>query len=652
MAGNDAIGMSGIEQAYARYQRLDAEELEAAASEAQDRAAIIEGATAPARRRGRVRRARPDERQIESAIIEDGAAAWAEALMRAREAREGDIAGIALGRALDGDASGFDEAVESAHAISKPELDAQIASADMLRNLLGAAGMATFRLDSAHPLAVAQHMAGTAAKSVYTALRAELAERLSLADGGADTKSSRNRARRAREWAAEVEPARTSFRAAALSLPQLDWAQGAGRPGAWEDPRASRFDDEPEIERGSDADARTEEAAVEESRKGAFAILDNRALAAAIKNHEEHLAEVAISVEALESLGRADEAERSRVHARFAEANLEMMREEAKARGIDLPPAPETKAQEGPAKAETMDDEEMEMTAVEDKPEEKDVAEKAPSAPSETKRDYVYVNVPPDWVHPYMGKPDADGKRTQRCYVVLDGPCEIGGKQAGGLRFFRNMKDFHKQAIAEGKKVTFRFNVDDTIHLAEAGKRGGVMTANPQEIRAAIKSAAHATAGNRSEPERSKEQDRQQGYVRITFPPKWAHSYTTKPNAEGKVFDKAVVNIPSGTVLSGQSLDGYSADVFLQDFHKQAIEAGRPVTFGFPEDRPVRLFAEGKPDIEADPWMLSTAVKTSREAFTASKNRMVAKTPDRAVKNAGSLRQAHDGAVKVPTAAK
>ncbi len=651
MAGNDAIGMSGIEQAFARYQRLDAEELEAAASEAQDRAAIIEGATAPARRRGRVRRARPDERQVESAIIEDGAAAWAEALMRARETSEGDIAGIALGRALDGDASGFEEAVESAHVISKPELDAQIASTDMLRNLLGAAGMATFRLDSAHPLAVAQHMASTAAKSVYTALRAELAERLSLADEGADTKSARNRARRAREWAAEVEPARTAFRAAALSLPQLEWAQGAGRPGAWEDPRATRSGDgEAEIERKPDADARTHEAAVEEPRKGAFAVLDDQALAAAIRHHEEHLAEVAVSVEALESLGRTDEAERTRAHARFAEANLEMMREEAKERGIDLPLAPEAKDQEGRTETETMDDEEMD--AVEEKPTETAVAEKAESAPSETKRDYVYVNVPPDWVHPYMGKPDSDGNRTQRCYVVLDGPCEIGGKQAGGLRFFRNMKDFHKQAIAEGKKVTFRFNSTDTIHLAEAGKRGSVMTASPHEIHAAVKSAASASAGNRAEPERSKEQDRQQGYVRITFPPKWAHSYTTKPNAEGKVFDKAVVNIPSGTVLSGQSLDGYSADVFLQDFHKQAIEAGRPVTFGFPEDRPVRLFSEGKPDIEADPWMLSTAVKTSREAFTASKNRMVAKTPDRAVKNAGSLRQGHDSAVKVPTAAK
>ena len=646
MAGNNAIGMGGIEQAFARYQRLDAEELEAAASEAQDRAAIIEGATAPARRRGRVRRARPDERQVESAIIEDGAAAWAEALMRAREAREGDIAGIALGRALDGDASGFEEAMESAHAVSKPELDAQIASADMLRNLLGAVGMATFRLDSAHPLAVAQHMASTAAKSVYTALRTELAERLSLADEGADTKSARNRARRAREWAAEVEPARTAFRAAALSLPQLDWAQGAGRPGAWEDPRAAGIgDDEPGIERKPDAEARAQEAAVEEPRKGAFAILDDQALAAAIKHHEEHLAEVAISVEALESLGRTDEAERSRAHARFAEANLEMMREEAEARGIDLPPKAAPRTEDELGKTEEMEIEEM--TAVEDKP-----AEKAGSEPSETKRDYVYVNIPPDWVHPYMGKPDSDGKRAQRCYVVLEGPCEIDGKQAGGIRFFRNLKDFHKQAIAEGKKVTFRFNPDDTIHLAEAGKRGFVMTANPQEIRAAVKSAASASGGNRTEPERSKNQDRQQGYVRITFPPKWAHSYTTKPNAEGKVFDKAVVNIPSGTVLSGQSLDGYSADVFLQDFHKQAIEAGRPVTFGFPEDRPVRLFSEGKPDIEADPWMLSTAVKTSREAFTASKNRMVAKTPDRAVKNAGSLRQAHDGAVKVPTAAK
>lgn len=651
MAGNDAVGMSGIEEAFARYQRLDAEELEAAASEAQDRAAIIEGATAPARRRGRVRRARPDERQVESAIIEDGAAAWAEALMRAREAREGDIAGIALFRALEGDASGFDEAAKSAHAISKAELDAQIASADMLRNLLGAAGMATFRLDSAHPLAVAQHMASTAAKSVYTALRAELAERLSLADEGVNTKSSRNRARRAREWAGEVEPARTAFRAASLSLPQLEWAQGAGRPGAWENPRAAMIDaDEPEIEKEPDAEARAQEGSVEEPRKGAFAILDDQALAAAIRHHEEHLVEVAISVEALESLGRADEAERSRAHAKFAEANLEMMRTEAEARGIDLPPKAAPRTEDELGKTEQMKTEEM--IAVNEVPAEDGVEEKAESAPSETKRDYVYVNVPPDWVHPYMGKPDSDGKRTERCYVVLDGPCEIDGKQAGGLRFFRNMKDFHKQAIAEGKKVTFRFNSNDTIHLAEAGKRGFVMTANPQEIRAAVKTAASASAGNRAEPERSKEQDRQQGYVRITFPPKWAHSYITKPNAEGKVFDKAVVNIPSGTVLSGQSLDGYSADVFLQDFHKQAIEAGRPVTFGFPEDRPVRLFSEGKPDIEADPWMLSTAVKTSREAFTASKNRMVAKTPDRAVKNAGSLRQAHDGAVKAPTAAK
>ena len=589
MAEYAGMSVHRIESVFERYQKLDSEELAAAAGTVHSRADAVAAAYQRGGWKKDPKREPPTEAEYDRTMVDSAAVAWAEALKRAAGAGKSDIVGYALKRALKGDRKGLEKAVRDIQKITFAELEKQIAGLAPLKADLARAGMATFLLaeGAGNTLAQAQGRVSAAVGAVETALRADLARRLSAiaveeeSRGERSRKSMGNRARRAKEWEAALPSAQEAYRLAAAELQKNAWAQGKGK--------ASPVEAVPKGERQRD---------------------------------------------------RA--AERAELESILAEAP-----EQAEAGADRDAPGKNAEAQ-APARA----GKEAAAAMAEEKP---SVDEAAPNAdgkdaPSAAKQEHVYVRVPSDWVHPFMGKPDAQGRRQERCYIVLGEACSADDVDLGGYKFFRNLQDFHKQAIAEGKSATFRFESDSTVSLVKDG--APTIETSPWTLTRAVKEGRAAAAGGAAEQAKKRSQQAERGYVRITFPPKWAHTYKTKPNAEGKVFDKAVVNIPSGTVLSGQSLDGYSADVFLQDFHKQAIAEGRPVTFSFPDDKPVRLFAEGKPDLQADPWTLSTAVKAGREAFNASRNRMVAKTPDRAVKNAGSVRQGHDGAVKVPAAAK
>jgi hypothetical protein len=115
-------------------------------------------------------------------------------------------------------------------------------------------------------------------------------------------------------------------------------------------------------------------------------------------------------------------------------------------------------------------------------------------------------------------------------------------------------------------------------------------------------------------------------YVNVSFPPKFAHPYKHEDRA-GKTWDKAIVNIPDGTLANGIDLSGYSVDVFLNDRQKSQIANGQSLTCGFPEGQKVTLF-QGKGEerrlLEIDPWSLTKAVKAQRESYVAQKQTSLA----------------------------
>lgn len=592
MAGYSGMSARRIESAFERYQRLGPEELRAAAGAVHARADAVSAAYETGGWKNDPSRPAPTEAEYDRTMVDSAAVAWAEALARVRSAKRSDIVGHAVKRAIEGDAEGFEEAERMARKITFAELEKQIAGIAPLKADLARAGMATLLLADGgdNPLAVAQGNVSAAVGAIEAALRADMARRLAAMAVDEESRGLRTRksmGNRVRRAKERTEALPVSERAYRLAVGELSGNAWAKGRG-----RASRAAAEPRGDR---------------EHSGAAERTDPESAPA--EQAAPTIGDAAIGAAQGKAAGDASP----------ARAEKEEMPTMADGNDPNASVAPSTNPD-------------------------------AKAAPSPRKQDRVYVKVPSDWVHPFMGRRDDSGNRTERCYVVLGEGCSADGADLAGYKFFRNLQDFHKQAIAEGKPATFRFERDSKVSLQKDG--APTLEMSPWTLTRAVKEGRSSAELEAPESERSRSQAAERGYVRITFPPKWAHEYKTKPNAEGRTFDKAIVNIPAGTVLSGQKLDGYSVDVFLRDFHKKAIGEGKPVTFGFPDDRPVRLFAEGKPDIEADPWMLATAVKAGREAFNASRNRMVAKTPDRAVKNAGALRQAHDGPAKTPIASK
>lgn len=259
----DYMGMSPhrIEVLFERYQRLDAEELRAAAPAVHMRADAVQRAFESGKWKDDPKREPPSEAEYDRTMVESAAAAWAETLARAREADRTDIVGFALRRAMDGDAHEFVEAMKKAQAITFSEVEAQIASVNNVKRDLSRAGMATFLLaDGENPLAEAAKHVSAVVDALDTVLRAELARRISAADAGEETKSSRNRARRSREWDAAIPVAQERYRKASSSLPGNAWAQGEGR-AARADPQRTKADANarPAKESGIEPPAATEE---------------------------------------------------------------------------------------------------------------------------------------------------------------------------------------------------------------------------------------------------------------------------------------------------------------------------------------------------------------------------------------------------------
>lgn len=116
-------------------------------------------------------------------------------------------------------------------------------------------------------------------------------------------------------------------------------------------------------------------------------------------------------------------------------------------------------------------------------------------------------------------------------------------------------------------------------------------------------------------------QEREPRNVKIQFPAAFVNPYE-HTDRSGRTWQKAIVNIPSGTRVNGVDLTGYSLDTFLRDFHMQDKVLGKPVTFSFPENENIALFrgsGDGKRTLEVKPWDLTKAVKAEREAYQAQR---------------------------------
>lgn len=101
-------------------------------------------------------------------------------------------------------------------------------------------------------------------------------------------------------------------------------------------------------------------------------------------------------------------------------------------------------------------------------------------------------------------------------------------------------------------------------------------------------------------------------YANGLFPHECVHPYTGKDGEE-----RAVVNLPAGTVVGGRDMTGFSTDVRMMPWMKKQLEAGDDVRVGFNVKWEPSLFKGRGEDAEyarVKPWDLVKGVKAAREA--------------------------------------
>jgi len=120
-------------------------------------------------------------------------------------------------------------------------------------------------------------------------------------------------------------------------------------------------------------------------------------------------------------------------------------------------------------------------------------------------------------------------------------------------------------------------------------------------------------------------------WPKVNFPNRLVNSYQ-HTGKDGRVWDKFIIHIPSGTELNGVPIDGYSIDQFASKRASEDKINGRDVTISFNPERPVELWRKNGDTRETltvdNAWDLCKAVKAARVAFKEARE----KEPDTAVK--------------------
>lgn len=226
MAAKTILEGDAVDRAFARFLALDEGEFEMAADQAADRLMGLEEAAG----RGGPG-AKAAEAELDRAYVENGAAEWRSLLMRAQNAESADYPALALQGALYGFDGALDGIVEKASEAPLEALHGIIDSFKPAAEGFSCVSLATFR-GASPELVRATQAAGSAVACAETALRAHRAERLSRADAGTESKSARNRARRAEEAASLAKEAEGEYRRACACLSTSPWVRArlAGDP--------------------------------------------------------------------------------------------------------------------------------------------------------------------------------------------------------------------------------------------------------------------------------------------------------------------------------------------------------------------------------------------------------------------------------------
>lgn len=107
-------------------------------------------------------------------------------------------------------------------------------------------------------------------------------------------------------------------------------------------------------------------------------------------------------------------------------------------------------------------------------------------------------------------------------------------------------------------------------------------------------------------------------WPKVNFPNRLVTSYQ-HTGKDGRVWDKFLIHIPSGTKLNGVPLDGWNLDQFASKRASEDKINGRDVTISFNPERPVELWRKNGDTRETltidNAWDLCKAVKAARVAY-------------------------------------
>ncbi len=110
-------------------------------------------------------------------------------------------------------------------------------------------------------------------------------------------------------------------------------------------------------------------------------------------------------------------------------------------------------------------------------------------------------------------------------------------------------------------------------------------------------------------------------YANGLFPHACVHPYVNKDGEE-----RAVVNLPAGTMIGDRDMTGFSTDVRMMPWMKEQIEAGDDVRVGFSVKWEPSLFkgrGENAEYVRVSPWDLVKGVKAAREDGSVTPNAFV-----------------------------
>lgn len=189
----------------------------------------------------------------------------------------------------------------------------------------------------------------------------------------------------------------------------------------------------------------------------------------------------------------------------------------------------------------------------------------------------------------------------------------VDGKDMTGYSFKANLRDFHVDALQDGKPLSFGFRPSTPVTLfTGSGDDRKEVRVTAASLAEGVKASRDAWFAQHPEfsgpkPERAEAAPARDDVVRVRVSSKAVHSYL-----------EARVDLMPGTKVNGVDLTGYYFTRRIKDRALEQKTMGRPVTFAFADGQSVKLTPKpglDRPEISVNPWDLASAVKAQREAY-------------------------------------